>query len=554
MSDEMVQEKTETAALTSLEEIPVMDTPMELSAVVEASAPEDLPAANAEAAEPGVETPEAAAEPTPVPEVVVDTPSMPIELSTDQDEAPISDNQNENLREVEMGMDFDQSLQPLRKGDIVDGVVVQVTSTEVLVDVGAKSEGIIYPNELTRNSNTDIESVVKVGDKIRVYVIDSGNANGNPILSKKRADFEQNWEKLQHSMEIGETVHAQVSERVKGGLHVDLGVRGFVPASHVGNGNLKVNLDRYVGQTIALKVIEVDREKKKLILSNKLAMEEERKKRSEETRLSLTEGQLRRGAVRRLTSYGAFVDLGGIDGLLHISEISWKRINDPKEVLREGQEIEVKIVRIDLEQNKVSLSLRQTLPDPWIEVPNLFREGDIVTGIITRVLPFGAFVQLEGDVEGIIPNVEMPRNRGARGPIVQPGDSVNVKVLSVRPEEKKISLSLRATTAVEEHPASPANPPLLSRDNKSEAPQTGNSSPSSLPRKGRASRSRGDGEFEDFSRYTSGRQEEPRFTIGDAFAAAQKKDRPKRERRIQEEEESDYLDNSELEKEIETES
>lgn len=308
----------------------------------------------------------------------------------------------------------------------------------VLVDVGAKSEGIIRPNELSRDGNLNPEDVVKVGDKIKVYVIEPENQDGIPVLSKKRADFEQAWDKVQQAKDSGETLTALVTDRVKGGLVVDLGIRGFVPASHVGNGSLKTNLDKYVGQSIPLKVIEVDKERRKVVLSNKSAVDEERQAKSQETKSSLQPGQIRHGVVRRLTNYGAFIDLGGIDGLLHISEMSWTRINDPKEVLREGQELDVKILKMDLESNRVSLGLRDILPDPWVEVGKRYNEGDVISGTVTRRVPFGAFVQIEGDVEGIIPNSEIPRNRGGQpGKDVVQGEVVEVKIISLRPEERK---------------------------------------------------------------------------------------------------------------------
>jgi ribosomal protein S1 len=204
-------------------------------------------------------------------------------------------------------------MRQLQEGDVINGTVMRVDREGVLVDVGAKSEGIIRMHELSRDPGVNPESVVKVGDLIKVYVLEPENQDGNPILSKKRADFEQAWEKVQQSKESGETIIAMVTDRVKGGLVVDLGIRGFVPASHVGNGSLKTNLDKYVGQSIPLKVIEVDKERRKVVLSNKQAADEERRAKSEETKQGLSPGQIRHGVVRRLTNYGAFIDLGGID-------------------------------------------------------------------------------------------------------------------------------------------------------------------------------------------------------------------------------------------------
>jgi ribosomal protein S1 len=434
------------------------------------------------------------------------------------------------MRALDMNSRFDDSLRKLREGDVISGTVMRVDREGVLVDVGAKSEGIIRMNELSREPNFNPNDIVQVGERIRVYVIEPENADGNPILSKKRADFEQAWEKVQHAKETDETLHAMVTDRVKGGLVVDLGIRGFVPASHVGNGSLKNNLDKYVGQSIALKVIEVDKERRKVVLSNKLAVQEEREARSAETKATLAPGQVRHGVVRRLTNYGAFIDLGGIDGLLHISEMSWTRINDPKEVLREGQELDVLILKMDLTQNRVSLGLRQILPDPWSEIADRYKEGDIITGTITRMVPFGAFVQVEGGVEGIIPNNEMPRSKGGKtAPVVTVNEEVTVKVIGLRPEERKMTLSLRALQPPEEREREPA------------AESTGSDRPA------RAGRGRERGEREDFARYAPGRNEEPRFTIGDALAQ-QRRDRKRDRREV--DPEYDELGDIELEEEV----
>ncbi len=219
------------------------------------------------------------------------------------------------------GVDYSGTFRSLSVGQVVDGVVVHIDREGVLVDVGTKSEGTVKLTELTRDPNVNPEDVVAVGDKIKVYVVESESHEGGPVLSKKRADFENAWDRVEHALASGGVIKAMVNDRVKGGLVVDLGIRGFVPASHVGSGKLK-NLDKFVGQSMAFKVIEVDRERRKVVLSNRLAAEEEQGKLKQETVASLAEGQIREGVVRRITEYGAFVDLGGVDGLLHISEMS----------------------------------------------------------------------------------------------------------------------------------------------------------------------------------------------------------------------------------------
>lgn len=339
--------------------------------------------------------------------------------------------------------DYSDAFKGLTVGDVVEGTVVHIDREGVLVDVGTKSEGIIRPGELTRDQSLEPEEVVSVGEKIKVYVVEPEGHDGGPILSKKRADFENAWDRVEKAYAEGGVLKAMVTDRVKGGLVVDLGIRGFVPASHVGGGKVK-NLDKYVGQSMAFKVIEVDRERRKVVLSNRLAVEEEHAAQRKETIATLKEGQIRSGIVRRITDYGAFVDLGGVDGLLHVSEMSWTRINHPSEAVKVGQKIQVMVLRLNLEQGRVSLGLRQILPDPWEDVKRIHRVGTVVEGTVTRLVPFGAFVQVEGGVEGIIPNSELAAKR-VNNPedVVSVGQTVQVKIIDLRPDERRLTLSLR---------------------------------------------------------------------------------------------------------------
>lgn len=341
------------------------------------------------------------------------------------------------------GVDYSGTFRSLTPGDVVDGVVVHIDREGVLVDVGTKSEGTIKPNELTRDPSLDPEQVVSVGEKIKVYVVEAESHDGGPVLSKKRADFENAWDKVDKAYADKEVIKAMVTDRVKGGLVVDLGIRGFVPASHVQSGKLK-NLDKFVGQSMPFRIIEVDRERRKVVLSNRLAVEEEREELKKETVATLAVGQIREGTVRRLTDYGAFIDLGGVDGLLHISEMSWTRINHPSEVVKVGQKIQVMVLKLNLEQGRVSLGLRQILPDPWEDIKRLYKVGDVFSGAISRLVPFGAFVQVEGGIEGIIPNSELAQKR-VNNPeeVVSVGQEVEVKVIDLRPEERRLTLSIR---------------------------------------------------------------------------------------------------------------
>lgn len=338
---------------------------------------------------------------------------------------------------------YGETFRPLAEGTVVTGTVVHIDREGVLVDVGTKSDGLIPPNELSREPGTSAEDVVKIGQKVDVYVMDVDDQEGNLILSKKRADFEKAWDRVIEAHQEGRTIHAMVTDRVKGGLVVDLGIRGFVPASHVGSGKVR-NLEKYVGQTLPLKVIEVDRDRRKVVLSHRLATEEEREAQRQETLGNLAENQIRTGIVRRITDYGAFVDIGGVDGLLHISEMSWTRIKHPSDVLKVGDEIQVMVLKTNLEQGRISLGLRQILPDPWTQARERYNPGDVITGAVTRLVPFGAFVQLDGGIEGIIPNSELA-NRRVNKPeeVLQVGDHVEVKVLDIRPEERRMTLSLR---------------------------------------------------------------------------------------------------------------
>ncbi len=340
--------------------------------------------------------------------------------------------------------DYESMFKELSEGDVVVGTVVHIDKDGVLVDVGSKSEGIIRLNELSREPFDSVEDVVQVNEQVKVVVIGRTD-EGQLLLSKKRADFEKAWDKVIEAMNAGTILQAMVTERVKGGLVVDLGIRGFVPASHVGSGDFKhQNLDKHVGQSIALKVIEVDRDRRKVVLSNREATEDERKQKKETTLATLKEGEVRKGIVRRVTDYGAFIDLGGIDGLLHVSEMSWSRINHPSEVLKNGQELDVMILKLKLDQGRISLGLRQILPDPWTEIGGKYKVGDLVKVEVSRLVPFGAFVTLEEGVEAIIPTSELAERRVMKpSDAVNPGDQVEARIIEMRPEERKMTLSIR---------------------------------------------------------------------------------------------------------------
>jgi ribosomal protein S1 len=434
MSDEKIEQEQKSGPYHEMSETPFGGSH---PAADGTPAPVENPEPVAEAAEePVVEEP-VAQEPA-VEEPVAEEPA--VEEAPAVEEKPMT---MEEAMAAQAGEVYGGAFKALREGEVVDGVVVHIDREGVLVDVGTKSEGSIKPNELSRDPSANPEDVVSVGEKIRVYVVQADSQEGGPILSKKRADFENAWDRVEHAYRGKEVIKAMVSDRVKGGLVVDLGIRGFVPASHVGSGKLK-NLDKFIGQSMPFKVIEVDRERRKVVLSNRLAAEEEHEEVRKQTLSSLAEGQIRDGIVRRITDYGAFVDLGGVDGLLHVSEMSWTRINHPSEAVKVGQRIQVMVLKLNLEQGRVSLGLRQILPDPWVEVQRLHRVGDTITVSITRLVPFGAFAAVEGGVEGIIPNAELAHKRiNKPEDVVNVGQEVAVKVIDLRPEERRMTMSLR---------------------------------------------------------------------------------------------------------------
>jgi len=339
--------------------------------------------------------------------------------------------------------ELDLALMPtLAERQIVQGTVVRVDSEGVLVDVGAKSEGFIPPKELSAEGQT-VEGIA-VGDRIDVYVMKVEGDEGSILLSKKRADLARAWDRIQEMFQAGTVLHAMVVDKVKGGLVVDLGVRGFVPGSHVDLSQAKGRqFEALVGQSIPLKVIEVDRPKGRVILSHKSAVAETRAKTREEVLTSLEEGQVREGVVKRLTDFGAFVDLGGVDGLLPISEMAWTYIKHPSEVVRRGQRVTVAVLRVDREAGRISLGLKHILPDPWQHLGDTYRPGQVVSGKVVRIVASGAFVRL-GAVDAFIPISEMAEKRTQKvEDVLQAGQTVEAMITEIRAEERRMILSLK---------------------------------------------------------------------------------------------------------------
>ena len=341
------------------------------------------------------------------------------------------------------GDDIDLARMPaLAERQIVQGTVVRVDSEGVLVDVGAKSEGFIPPKELSARG--DAVEGITVGDTIDVYVMKVEGEEGNILLSKKRADLARAWDRVQDAHRDGTVLHAMVVDKVKGGLVVDLGLRGFVPGSHVDLSEAKGRqFEALVGQSIPLKVIEVDRGKGRVILSHKIAVSAERTKRRGELLQSLEEGEVRDGIVRRLTDFGAFVDIGGVDALLPISEMSWTYVKHPSEVVRRGQHLKVAVLRVDREAGRISLGLKHILPDPWQRIGETYRPGQTVSGKVVRIVASGAFVRL-GDVDAFIPISELAERRvGKVEDVLAVGQIVEALITEIRAEERRMILSLK---------------------------------------------------------------------------------------------------------------
>lgn len=341
------------------------------------------------------------------------------------------------------GDDVDLAHMPaLTERQIVQGTVVRVDSEGVLVDVGAKSEGFIPPKELSARG--DAVEGITVGDKIDVYVMKVEGEEGNILLSKKRADLARAWDRIQEAHRDGVVLHAMVVDKVKGGLVVDLGLRGFVPGSHVDLSEAKGRqFESLVGQSIPLKVIEVDRGKGRVILSHKTAVAEERTKRRGELLTSLEEGEIREGTVKRLTDFGAFVDIGGVDALLPISEMSWTYIKHPSEVVRRGQRLKVAVLRVDHEAGRISLGLKHILPDPWQHLGDTYRPGQTVSGKVVRTVASGAFVRL-GEVDAFMPISELADKRvGKVEDVLTVGQTIEALVTEIRVEERRMILSLK---------------------------------------------------------------------------------------------------------------
>jgi small subunit ribosomal protein S1 len=352
--------------------------------------------------------------------------------------------QGDDMNELSMEQLMESSLQSLKEGEVVHGTVVAVDSDEVLIDIGYKCEGSVPVSEFTDPETNEVQ--IKVDDEVEVFVERMDEAQGRVRLSRDRAAKLKTWSSIEEAYKSGQPVSGQVLERVKGGLSVDIGVRAFLPGSLV---DLLPNrrLEDYLEQEIEARIISFDRRRSNVVLSRKAILEEEQGKVKEETMATLEEGKLVNGIVKNLTDYGVFVDLGGLDGLLHITDISWGRVGHPTEYFKVGDEVDVVVLRFDRERERVSLGYKQRFEDPWILVPEKYPVGKRVEGKVVSIVDYGAFVVLEEGVEGLIHVSEMSWTKKVKNPrsILEIGQEAEVVVSEVDADKRRLSLSLRAT-------------------------------------------------------------------------------------------------------------
>ncbi len=339
---------------------------------------------------------------------------------------------------------IDGTITDFDEGDLVTGTVVKIERDEVLLDIGFKSEGVIPVRELSIRKDANPADIVNLGDGIEALVLQKEDKDGRLVLSKKRAEYERAWNRIEEKFNAGENVEGEVIEVVKGGLILDIGLRGFLPASLVDLRRVK-DLGAYMGTRIEARVIEMDRNRNNVVLSRRVVLEEARKAERSEILSKLQPGMRLKGTVSSIVDFGAFVDLGGIDGLIHISELSWNHVNHPSEVVKVGQEVEVQVLDVDLNRERISLGLKQTTEDPWRTLVKKYPVDAIVEGTVTKLVPFGAFVDLGDGIEGLVHISEMAKQHvDAPAQVCKVGDTVQVKVMEIDLDRRRISLSMKA--------------------------------------------------------------------------------------------------------------
>ena len=372
-----------------------------------------------------------------------------------------------------------EEIRSLKHGDVVEGSVVRIDKDEILVDIGAKSEGVVSNRELY-GRHAEAQPVLAVGDVVLVYVLQPESEAGHAVLSLRRAGLERKWRSMQEQFEAGVIIEAPVIDHNKGGLIVDCGIRGFVPISQIVDfprrpqneqprdaaQEIAEKLQPYVGRKLRLKILEVNRKANRLILSEKVALYEERREKRDELFSSLQVGQKVTGSVRSIAPFGVFIDLGGIDGLVHKSELSWNKVNNPESGYKVGDEVEAEVIDINHERGRISLSIRRLQPDPWNSTVADFKVGDIIDGTVTKIVNFGAFVRVRDGLEGLIHISELSHQRVAHpGDVVHEGQQLKLKIISLDSDRHRLGLSLKQA---EEAPARPAAPEPRERRGRSE--------------------------------------------------------------------------------------
>ena len=443
-------------------------------APVEAAAePEPAPEAPAEALPEAVE---AAAPPV---EAAVEAPVVPVEPAPVAKPAPRVYEGPEPTTMEELLASSPEEIRSLKHGDVVEGSVVRIDKDEILVDIGAKSEGVVSNRELY-GRHAEAQPVLAVGDVVLVYVLQPESEAGHAVLSLRRAGLERKWRSMQEQFEAGVIIEAPVIDHNKGGLIVDCGIRGFVPISQIVDfprrpqndqprdaaQEIAEKLQPFVGRKLRLKILEVNRKANRLILSEKVALYEERREKRDELFSSLQVGQKVTGSVRSIAPFGVFIDLGGIDGLVHKSELSWNKVNNPESGYKVGDEVEAEVIDINHERGRISLSIRRLQPDPWNSTVADFNVGDIIDGTVTKIVNFGAFVRVRDGLEGLIHISELSHQRVAHpGDVVHEGQALKLKIISLDSDRHRLGLSLKQA---EEAPPRPAAPEPRERRGRSE--------------------------------------------------------------------------------------
>jgi small subunit ribosomal protein S1 len=445
---------------------------MAAEAIVEApeAAPE-APAAAPEAPEAAPESPATAAEETPAEATAAesDFADAPPAEPEPAPAAPVYDGPEPTTME-ELLREQSGEIRSLKHGDVVEGTVVRIDKDEILVDIGAKSEGVVSNRELY-GRNAEVQPQLNIGDQVLVYVLQPESQEGHAVLSLRRAGLERKWRSMQEQLDAGAIIEAPVIDHNKGGLIVDCGIRGFVPISQIVDfprrpqneqprdaaQEIAEKLQPYVGRKLRLKILEVNRKANRLILSEKVALYEERREKRDELFSSLQVGQKVTGTVRSIAPFGVFIDLGGIDGLVHKSELSWNKVNNPEAGYKIGEEVEAEVIDVNHERGRISLSIRRLQPDPWHSSVADLKVGDVVDGTVTKIVNFGAFVRVRDGLEGLIHISELSHQRIAHpGDVVHEGQRLKLKVISLESDRHRLGLSLKQA---EEPPARPAGEP-----------------------------------------------------------------------------------------------